>query len=148
MLTSLNLAFVVVVLVHRIDSQGLLDRVFPLPADAVSHTYGDAEGVGVTASTPQSVSLRALLQDSQTYPIRVLRVSSCPTTHHICNSIQVYHTNPPSLADRNFKPPPAALASPLPALRRSDKTAPLLPTCPLVDRRGLDPYHAVAGCAA
>jgi hypothetical protein len=85
MLTSLNLALVVVVLVHRIDSQGLLDRVFPLPADAVSHTQGNAEGV--TASTPQSVSLRALLQDSQTYPIRVLRVSSCPTTHHLCSNM-------------------------------------------------------------
>jgi hypothetical protein len=48
---------------YRKDKQGLLDRVFPLPADAAG-----------SSTTAQSVSLRTLLQDSANYPVRVLRV--------------------------------------------------------------------------
>lgn len=45
----------------RIDSHGLLDRVFPVPIES-------------SGSTNQSHSLRALLQDCSQYPLWVLRV--------------------------------------------------------------------------
>ena len=46
----------------RIDTQGLLDRVFPLPSDSPS-------------ARPASLSFRTLLKDPSQYPLSVLRVS-------------------------------------------------------------------------
>jgi hypothetical protein len=56
---------------NRIDTQGLLDRVFPLPTDS--------PGSSVAASSqsspqPQSYSFRTLLKESSRHSLRVLRV--------------------------------------------------------------------------
>jgi len=51
--------------VFRIDTQGLLDRVFPLPSNS-----GEA-----SSSQPASYSFRTLLKESSQHPLCVLRVS-------------------------------------------------------------------------
>ncbi|EPQ61050.1 hypothetical protein GLOTRDRAFT_53754 [Gloeophyllum trabeum ATCC 11539] len=49
-----------------VDTQGLLDRVFPLPADPTEAS---------TSSSHLSYSLRALLKESPNHPLRVLRTA-------------------------------------------------------------------------
>jgi hypothetical protein len=55
-------------LLHRVDSQGLLDRVFPLPATNPSEPSTSKSQTG-------TYSLRTLLKESAQHPLRVLRVS-------------------------------------------------------------------------
>lgn len=52
------------------DTQGLLDRVFPLPTE---DGLGPDAAAGPSTGT-QSYSFRALLKAPSMYPIRVLRV--------------------------------------------------------------------------
>ena len=54
------------------DTQGLLDRVFPLPADPADSASLD----GPQSHQQQSYSFRTLLKESSRHPLRVLRVSS------------------------------------------------------------------------
>ncbi|SRR5258707_8566661 len=55
----------------RIDTQGLLDRVFPLPTDS----SGSPTTVNSRSSfQPQSYSFRTLLKESSRHPLSVLRV--------------------------------------------------------------------------
>ncbi|EMD41595.1 hypothetical protein CERSUDRAFT_120619 [Gelatoporia subvermispora B] len=54
-----------------IDTQGLLDRVFPLSTRSLGVDATDSDA-GSSTST-QSYSLRVLLKDSTQYPLRVLR---------------------------------------------------------------------------
>ena len=58
-------------LATRVDTQGLLDRVFPLPTE---HGTDSNSTAGPSTGT-QSYSFRALLKSPSTYPLRVLRVS-------------------------------------------------------------------------
>ncbi|KAI0961100.1 hypothetical protein AcV7_000293 [Taiwanofungus camphoratus] len=78
---------------EMIDTQGLLDRVFPLPAETSDSTISE------TAPSPsaptQSFSFRALLKDSSQYPLRVLRSA-------------VQHLFPISSHPRSRPSPPAA----------------------------------------
>jgi hypothetical protein len=53
----------------RIDNQGLLDRVFPLPAESLPSTSEQK-------TLPSSYSFRTLLKESSQHPLCVLRVSS------------------------------------------------------------------------
>lgn len=63
---------------HRIDTQGLLDRVFPL-ADSVSvfdspSTSTSSSKSNSTPKSSQTYSLRSLLKESSQYPLSVLKV--------------------------------------------------------------------------
>jgi hypothetical protein len=53
---------------HRIDTQGLLDRVFPLTLPA------EEPSTSKETASPASYSFRALLKESSQYPLCVLRV--------------------------------------------------------------------------
>ena len=55
---------------YRVDTQGLLDRIFPLPTEHTSTLETEA---GPSTGT-QSYSFRALLKSPANYPLRVLRV--------------------------------------------------------------------------
>jgi hypothetical protein len=74
---------------YSIDTQGLLDRVFPLPdSDTISSSK---------ASTSKDViktySLRALLKDSSMHPFHVLRVSwLCLRFMSLSNQTLVCHS--------------------------------------------------------
>jgi hypothetical protein len=57
---------------HRVDTQGLLDRISPLPSEHASSLNSSA---GPSSGT-QSHSFRALLKSSSNFPLRVLRVRS------------------------------------------------------------------------
>lgn len=62
-------------ILEMIDTQGLLDRVFPLPADSSgSLTTGNSR----SPSQPQSYSFRTLLKESSRHPLRVLRSAVQP----------------------------------------------------------------------
>lgn len=54
-----------------VDTQGLLDRVFPLPTDPQESTL--QETMSTPSAPTQTYSLRALLKDSSHHPLRVLR---------------------------------------------------------------------------
>ncbi|OBZ79654.1 hypothetical protein A0H81_00373 [Grifola frondosa] len=54
---------------EMVDTQGLLDRVFPLPTDSLSSTSSEY----APSSSTESYSFRALLKNSSQYPLRVLR---------------------------------------------------------------------------
>ncbi|KZT06254.1 uncharacterized protein LAESUDRAFT_700574 [Laetiporus sulphureus 93-53] len=54
-----------------IDTQGLLDRVFPLSAETLESA--STESAASTSATSQTYSLRALLKNPSRYPLRVLR---------------------------------------------------------------------------
>ncbi|KAI1797527.1 hypothetical protein LXA43DRAFT_252040 [Ganoderma leucocontextum] len=53
-----------------VDSQGLLDRVFPLPADSGVATNGLA-----SSSTSSMLSLRSLLKNPSHYPLKILQTA-------------------------------------------------------------------------
>ncbi|TFK57597.1 hypothetical protein OE88DRAFT_1651414 [Heliocybe sulcata] len=53
-------------ILEMVDTQGLLDRVFPLPSDSTEPS---------TSSSSLSYSLRALLKESSKHPLRVLRTA-------------------------------------------------------------------------
>jgi hypothetical protein len=82
---------------RRIDTQGLLDRVFPLPTDSSgSPTTGNSQ----SSSQPQSYSFRTLLKESSRHPLRVLRVrfhsmlSSTNLSDFHCRSLQYNPCSP------------------------------------------------------
>ncbi|KAL6300249.1 hypothetical protein BKA93DRAFT_740856 [Sparassis latifolia] len=56
---------------EMVDTQGLLDRVFPLPDDTLEPTL--PESVASPSTLTRSYSFRALLKNSSDYPLRVLR---------------------------------------------------------------------------
>jgi len=56
---------------NRVDTQGLLDRVFPLPTNSSSSF---ALPNSQSPSQQQSYSFRTLLKESSRHPLRVLRV--------------------------------------------------------------------------
>ncbi|KAI0090012.1 hypothetical protein BDY19DRAFT_941886 [Irpex rosettiformis] len=56
---------------EMIDTQGLLDRIFPLPT---GHTLTSESEAGPSTST-QSYSFRALLKSPSSFPLRVLRTA-------------------------------------------------------------------------
>lgn len=60
-------------LLFRIDMQGLLDRVFPLPSNPTEPS----------GSQPASYSFRTLLKESSQHPLCVLRVCSFPFFHFV-----------------------------------------------------------------
>ena len=61
----------------RVDTQGLLDRVFPLPTNSSgSSTLPTSQ----SSSQPQSYSFRTLLKESSRHTLRVLRVCSLQLT--------------------------------------------------------------------
>src|SRR6266702_3678711 len=57
----------------RVDTQGLLDRVFPLPTNSSGFS---ALPSSQSSSQQQSYSFRTLLKESSRHPLRVLRVCS------------------------------------------------------------------------
>ena len=59
----------------RVDTQGLLDRVFPLPANS---SGSSALPTSQSPSQPQSYSFRTLLKESSRHTLRVLRVCYLP----------------------------------------------------------------------
>lgn len=59
---------------HRIDTQGLLDRVFPLPTESAEPSSGESTSTSTPSTSTQTFSFRTLLKDSPQYPLRVLRV--------------------------------------------------------------------------
>lgn len=58
---------------RRIDKQGLLDRVFPLNSDILNPPSTSSPSTSKISS--DSFSLRNLLKEAQSHPLRVLRVS-------------------------------------------------------------------------
>jgi|ERR1700722_1046145 len=65
----------------RVDTQGLLDRVFPLPADS-------------SISQPKPHSLRTLLKESSQHSLSILRVSQC--CHRFTGVLTSNHANDPN----------------------------------------------------
>ncbi|KAI0063213.1 hypothetical protein BV25DRAFT_1907287 [Artomyces pyxidatus] len=61
-------------ILEMVDTQGLLDRVFPLPADPADTSASN----GQSSSQPLSYSFRTLLKDSPRHPLRVLRSAVQP----------------------------------------------------------------------
>ncbi|KAI0072376.1 hypothetical protein K474DRAFT_1667917 [Panus rudis PR-1116 ss-1] len=55
-----------------IDTQGLLDRVFPLPAELETPS-SPSSSTATTPSASNMQSIRAILKDSSKYPLRVVR---------------------------------------------------------------------------
>ncbi|KDQ54889.1 hypothetical protein JAAARDRAFT_38005 [Jaapia argillacea MUCL 33604] len=53
-------------ILEMVDTQGLLDRVFPLSTDS-------SQVASTSTSSPQSYSLRTLLKESSRYPLNILR---------------------------------------------------------------------------
>lgn len=87
----------------RVDTQGLLDRVFPLSTE---QGLGSDSAAGPSNGT-QSYSFRALLKSPSAYSLRVLRVSrlflgSWWTTHSepliVCHSTPVADFFPSSIS--------------------------------------------------
>ncbi|TFY73465.1 hypothetical protein EWM64_g10547, partial [Hericium alpestre] len=60
-------------ILEMVDTQGLLDRVFPLPADPAEPPSSDPQ-----TSQPQIYSFRNLLKESSRHPLRVLRAAVQP----------------------------------------------------------------------
>ncbi|KAI0047647.1 hypothetical protein FA95DRAFT_1589070 [Auriscalpium vulgare] len=60
-------------ILETVDTQGLLDRVFPLPADPAEAAASDAQ-----SSQPRSYSFRTLLKEYSRHPLRVLRSAVQP----------------------------------------------------------------------
>ncbi|KAH9921446.1 uncharacterized protein B0H18DRAFT_1021115 [Fomitopsis serialis] len=56
-----------------IDTQGLLDRVFPLPTESAEPSSGESTSTPTPSTSTQTFSFRTLLKDSPQYPLRVLR---------------------------------------------------------------------------
>lgn len=67
-LSSFTIFTAVNMITYRVDTQGLLDRVFPLPADPAATLDPQS------SSQPNTYSFRTLLQESQRHPLRVLKV--------------------------------------------------------------------------
>ncbi|KAI0318739.1 hypothetical protein OF83DRAFT_1170845 [Amylostereum chailletii] len=61
-------------ILEKLDTQGLLDRVFPLPADPTESNTLDPQ----SSTTPQSYSFRTLLKESSRHPARVLKAAVQP----------------------------------------------------------------------
>ncbi|KAH9964560.1 hypothetical protein BC827DRAFT_1127317 [Russula dissimulans] len=62
-------------ILEMIDTQGLLDRVFPLPTDS---SGSPAPASSQSSLQPQSYSFRTLLKESSRHPLRVLRSAVQP----------------------------------------------------------------------
>ncbi|KAA1468381.1 hypothetical protein DENSPDRAFT_869651 [Dentipellis sp. KUC8613] len=60
-------------ILEMVDTQGLLDRVFPLPLDPAESLSVDPQ-----SSQPQSYSFRTLLKESARHPLRVLKSAVQP----------------------------------------------------------------------
>lgn len=74
------------ILRRSIDTQGLLDRVFPLPTEASDSASGESTPPPSFATSAQTFSFRTLLRDSSQYPLRILKVSGsmcCCIWRHI-----------------------------------------------------------------
>ncbi|KZT67608.1 hypothetical protein DAEQUDRAFT_693764 [Daedalea quercina L-15889] len=63
----------ILLVLESIDTQGLLDRVFPLPTESAEPTPGESASTPTPSSSTQTFSFRTLLKDSSQYPLRVLR---------------------------------------------------------------------------
>ncbi|TFY70074.1 hypothetical protein EVJ58_g50 [Rhodofomes roseus] len=63
----------ILLVLESIDTQGLLDRVFPLSTESAEPTSGDTTSTPTPSSSTQTYSFRTLLKDSSQYPLRVLR---------------------------------------------------------------------------